>query len=148
MKFFASVDNKYLSCSKISVVYPPVEGDEDGLRIEASLDSEGIKVNVIDSTDEVIEAVHVLRGDLPQGFSSTPPASPEEALEELHLSLTEALEAGVPLSDLFTYMLSRASEIAVSSGMSSQNFVKDALNVYEGAIVLQTERSKRQIGEA
>jgi hypothetical protein len=150
MKFFASIDNKYVPCKKIAVVYPPLEGEEEGLRIEAILEPEGIVVNILDHQDEVVEAVHVKRGDLPQGFTKQPTLTPEEALEDLHLSLTEAVEAGVEVGELFTYLLSRSAEVAVGSGMSSANFVRTALSVYEGALVLQTENrvNEKEIGEA
>lgn len=119
-------------------MFPPEGNKGDQHAIEVHLTRQGVQVNIMDENDGLVETVHIHRGD--DTFSTDDelagePTTNEEALEDLHAALTACVEFGVPLYDLFTYMLSRAAEVGYASGMPRQKFVQTCVEVYEQALI-------------
>lgn len=149
--FLLLVDGKVINCVETARAMFPPEGDNgEQHAIEVHLTRQGVQVNIMDEHDGLVETVHVYRGDdtfYTGDELADAPETNEEALEDLHASLAACVEFGVPLSDLFTYMLSRAAEVGYASGISRQRFVQTCLEVYEQAL-LSTVTDKTFAGEA
>lgn len=142
--FLLVVDGRLTPCSEgASVVYPPTE---EGYTIEAHLTKTGVQVNVVDDEGDLVDTVHVHRGDGPPHSEGVPKTN-EEAVEDMHAALVACLEFGVPLFELSSYMLSRAAELAYAAGTPRTKFVQTCVEVYENSIVGGIG-TKTPVGEA
>ena len=146
--FLLLVDGKVTPCEEAARAVFPHDGDDPKHNIEVHLTKQGVQVNIVDEHNALIEAVHVHRGDgeIYDDMDGAPETN-EEALEEVHAALVACTEFGVPLHETFTYLLSRAAEIAYSSAMPRSKFIDTCVKVYEQVLTKQSE-DKEPIGEA
>jgi hypothetical protein len=113
--------------------------------IEVYMADDLVKVS-IHKDDGTIEEVRVHRGEggLP---SELHPNTHEEALENLHDSLLNCIECDVPPVDLFSYLLSRISELGLAVGMPPDRFKQVCQDTYETAMVSKA-CDQEPLGEA
>lgn len=159
--FLLLVDGKVTPCWDTARAIYPHDGAEPKHNIEVHLTKKGVQVNIVDEQDALIETVHVNRedktfndefdgdefdGDDPD-TQELAPETVNEALENVQGALLACAEFGVPLKEIFTYLLSRAAEIAYASAMPPNKFVGTCIGVYEQVLTAQTEKQTTQ-GEA
>lgn len=146
--FLLLVDGKVTPCAETARAVFPHDGTEPKHNIEVHLTKQGVQVNIVDEHNALIEAVHVNRGDgaLYDDVDGAPETN-EEALEDVHAALAACVEFGVPLHDVFTYLLSRSAEIAYASAMSRSKFIGTCVTVYEQVLTTQSEEHD-PVGEA
>lgn len=146
--FLLLVDGKVTPCVETARAVFPHDGTDPKHNIEVHLTKQGVQVNIVDEHNALIEAVHVNRGDgaLYDDVDGAPETN-EEALEDVHAALAACAEFGVPLHEIFTYLLSRSAEIAYASAMSSAKFTATCLGVYEQVLMTQSE-GHEPIGDA
>lgn len=141
------------SCEGLVQAVYPHDNAEPKHNIEVHLTKKGVQVNIVDEGGELVDTVQVYREDKTLGSSIEdfdefdPPESVEEALENVHGALLACAEFGVPLNDIFTYLLSRAAEIAYASAIPRSKFVGTCVGVYEQVLTNHTETKPVQ-GEA
>jgi hypothetical protein len=153
--FLLLVDGKVTPCWDTTRAVYTHDGTEPKHNIEVHLTKKGVQVNIVDEENTLVETVHVHRGDKTlhdefDGTSDTGGIAPEtedEALENVHDALLACADFGVPLNEIFTYLLSRAAEIAYTSAMSPTKFTATCMGVYEQVLAAQSE-SRRTHGEA
>lgn len=159
--FLLLVDGKVTPCWDTARAIYPHDGVEPKHNIEVHLTKKGVQVSIVDEQDALIEAVHVNREDKTfnddfdgDEFDGDDPDTQElapetvgEALENVQGALLACAEFGVPLKEIFTYLLSRAAEIAYASAMPPNKFVGTCMSVYEQVLTAQTEKQTAQ-GEA
>lgn len=158
--FLLLVDGKVTPCWDTARAVYAHDGTEPKHNIEVHLTKKGVQVNIVDEQNTLLETVHVHREDKTfkdefdgDGFDGDPetqeldPEAVGEALENVHSALLACAEFGVPLKDMFDYLLSRAAEIAYASAMPPNKFVASCTSVYEQVLTAQSE-NQRTRGEA
>lgn len=153
--FLLLVDGKVTPCWDTARAVYPHDGTDPKHNIEVHLTKKGVQVNIVDEENTLIETVHVHREDKTfhdefdddYDTQDIAPETADEALENVHSALLACAEFGVPLKDIFDYLLSRAAEIAYASAMPPTKFVATCTSVYEQVLTVQSE-NQRTRGEA
>ncbi len=147
--FLLLVDGKVAPClENARVMFPPDKTKGEEQAIEVHLTRQGVKVNIVDDEGNLVETLQIDRGDEgPYAECAGAPETNEEALEDVQAALLACLEFGVPLTDLFSYLLSRAGEVAYASGIPRKDFVEACVGVYEQVLVSSVGDTNPQ-GEA
>ena len=149
--FLLLVDGKVTPCLDAARAVYPHDGTEPKHNIEVHLTKKGVQINIMDEQNTLLETVHVYRGDksFHDGFDDggSEPETAEEALENVHSALLACAESGVPLNDIYTYLLSRVAEIAYASALSPAKFIETCMEVYEQVLTAHSERQVTR-GEA
>lgn len=148
--FLLLVDGKMTPCWDTARAVYAHDGTEPKHNIEVHLTKKGVQVNIVDERNTLLETVHVHREDKTFKDEDEFDCDPEtvgESLESVHSALLACAEFGVPLKEIFDYLLLRAAEVAYASAMPPNKFVAACTSVYEQVLTAQSENQHTR-GEA